>query len=162
MNEESYFGHFSHSLSTWALDCGGGDISPCVDQMETQLFPVTSSVTFIDIPINTGPPKTRWLFKQQDCPYKERVVNLSQINCGFLEMPDWFWPRMWCSVFTFSPRFQINFTEYDCSRNDVCWPELAFPITKYYTGRNFSNPWKLVEYFIEIIWLETALMLRKI
>ncbi|GAA6224742.1 tectonic-2 [Lates japonicus] len=84
----------SHSLSTWALDCGGGDVSPCVDQMKTQLFPVTSSVTFIDIPINTGPPKTR---------------------------------------------FQINFTEYDCSRNDVCWPELAFPITKYYTGEPYSQ-----------------------
>ncbi|KAF0033859.1 hypothetical protein F2P81_013925 [Scophthalmus maximus] len=80
----------SYSMSTWALDCGGGDVSPCVDPVETQLFPITSSVTFTDIPVNTGPPKTR---------------------------------------------FQINFTEYDCSRNDVCWPELAFPMTKYYTGR---------------------------
>ncbi|XP_023269272.1 tectonic-2 [Seriola lalandi dorsalis] len=84
----------SYSLSTWAMDCGGGDVSPCVDPMETQLFPITSSVTFTDIPINTGPPKTR---------------------------------------------FQINFTEYDCSRNDVCWPELAFPITKYYTGEPYSQ-----------------------
>ncbi|XP_044052251.1 tectonic-2 isoform X2 [Siniperca chuatsi] len=82
------------SLSTWALDCGGGDVSPCVDPVETQLFPITSSVTFTDILINTGPPKTR---------------------------------------------FQINFTEYDCSRNDVCWPELAFPITKYYTGEPYSQ-----------------------
>ncbi|XP_034547872.1 tectonic-2 [Notolabrus celidotus] len=82
------------SLSSWALDCGGGDASPCVDMMETQLFPITSSVTFINIPINTGPPKTR---------------------------------------------FQINFTEYDCNRNDVCWPELAFPITKYYTGEPYSQ-----------------------
>ncbi|KAM9360664.1 tectonic-2 [Symphorus nematophorus] len=84
----------SYSLSTWALDCGGGDVSPCVDPMETQLFPITSSVTFIDIPVNTGPPKTR---------------------------------------------FQINFTEYDCNRNDVCWPELAFPITRYYTGEPYSQ-----------------------
>ncbi|XP_053181624.1 tectonic-2 isoform X1 [Scomber japonicus] len=84
----------SYGLSTWALVCGGGDVSPCVDPMETQLFPLTSSVTFIDIPINTGPPKTR---------------------------------------------FQINFTEYDCNRNDVCWPELAFPITKYYTGEPYSQ-----------------------
>ncbi|KAM3610704.1 uncharacterized protein V6R79_007620 [Siganus canaliculatus] len=84
----------SHSLSSWALDCGGGDVSPCLDPVETQLFPVTSTVTFIDIPINTGPPKTR---------------------------------------------FQINFTEYDCSRNDVCWPELAYPITKYYTGEPYSQ-----------------------
>ncbi|XP_043966989.1 tectonic-2 isoform X3 [Gambusia affinis] len=34
-------------------------------------------------------------------------------------------------------RFQINFTEYDCDRNDVCWPELAFPFTRYYTGEPF-------------------------
>nr|XP_046243359.1 tectonic-2 [Scatophagus argus] len=84
----------SYSPSRWALDCGGGDVSPCVDPMETQLFPITSSVTFIDIPVNTGPPKTR---------------------------------------------FQINFTEYDCNRNDVCWPELAFPITRYYTGEPYSQ-----------------------
>ncbi|XP_029367117.1 tectonic-2 isoform X2 [Echeneis naucrates] len=82
------------SLSTWAMDCGGGDVSPCMDPVETQLFPITSSVTFIDIPINTEPPKTR---------------------------------------------FQINFTEYDCNRNDVCWPELAFPITKYYKGEPYSQ-----------------------
>ncbi|XP_078106848.1 tectonic-2 [Sander vitreus] len=84
----------SYILSPWALDCGGGDVSQCVDPMETQLFPITSSVTFTDIPVNTGPPKTR---------------------------------------------FQINFTEYDCNRNDVCWPELAFPITKYYTGEPYSQ-----------------------
>uniref|UniRef100_A0A3B5AJM0 Tectonic family member 2 n=1 Tax=Stegastes partitus TaxID=144197 RepID=A0A3B5AJM0_9TELE len=76
-----------YGLSTWALDCGGGVVSSCVDPEEIQLFPITSSVTFTDIPINTGPPTT----------------------------------------------FQINFTEYDCDRNDVCWPELAFPITRYYT-----------------------------
>eukprot|EP00064_Thunnus_orientalis_P006922 superscaffoldBa00000745_g6941 len=86
--------HKIYGLSSWALECGGGDVSPCLDPMETQLFPITSSVTFTDIPINTGPPKTR---------------------------------------------FQINFTEYDCNRNDVCWPELAFPITKYYTGEPYSQ-----------------------
>ncbi|XP_029296014.1 LOW QUALITY PROTEIN: tectonic-2, partial [Cottoperca gobio] len=84
----------SYSLSHWTLDCGGGDVSLCVEPMETQLFPLTSSVTFTDIPVNTEPPKTR---------------------------------------------FQINFTEYDCNRNDVCWPELAFPITKYYTGEPYSQ-----------------------
>ncbi|XP_068559232.1 tectonic-2 [Cebidichthys violaceus] len=84
----------SYSLSPWALDCGGGDVSPCLDPLETKLFPITSSVTFTDVPINTGPPKTR---------------------------------------------FQVNFTEYDCNRNDVCWPELAFPITKYYTGEPYSQ-----------------------
>uniref|UniRef100_A0A3B5MUI4 Tectonic family member 2 n=1 Tax=Xiphophorus couchianus TaxID=32473 RepID=A0A3B5MUI4_9TELE len=36
-------------------------------------------------------------------------------------------------------RFQINFTEYDCDRNDVCWPELAFPFTRHYTGRNVTR-----------------------
>uniref|UniRef100_A0A3Q3LZ55 Tectonic family member 2 n=1 Tax=Labrus bergylta TaxID=56723 RepID=A0A3Q3LZ55_9LABR len=93
-------------LSSWTLDCGGGDISPCVDPLKTQLFPITSSVTFIDIPINTGPPKTR---------------------------------------------FQINFTEYDCNRNDVCWPELAFPITKFYTepySQSLAKGLILVFFFI--------------
>ncbi|XP_047237694.1 tectonic-2 isoform X1 [Girardinichthys multiradiatus] len=84
----------SYSMSTWALDCGGGDVSLYENLEESQLFPITSSVTFVDIPINTGPPKTR---------------------------------------------FQINFTEYDCNRNDVCWPELAFPFTRYYTGEPYSQ-----------------------
>lgn len=46
------------------------------------------------------------------------------------------WSVMYLFNLFFPPRFQINFTEYDCSRNDVCWPELAFPLTKYYTGGN--------------------------
>ncbi|XP_050964729.1 tectonic-2 [Labeo rohita] len=36
-------------------------------------------------------------------------------------------------------RFSINFTEFDCDRNDVCWPELAFPLTRYYTGEPYSQ-----------------------
>ena len=32
-------------------------------------------------------------------------------------------------------RFQINFTEYDCNRNEVCWPQLLYPLTQYYQGR---------------------------
>ncbi|MBN3296578.1 TECT2 protein, partial [Amia calva] len=36
-------------------------------------------------------------------------------------------------------RFQINYTEYDCDRNDVCWPQLAFPLTRYYTGEPYSQ-----------------------
>ncbi|XP_060739927.1 tectonic-2 isoform X1 [Tachysurus vachellii] len=36
-------------------------------------------------------------------------------------------------------RFHINFTEFDCERNDVCWPELAFPLTPYYTGEPYSQ-----------------------
>lgn len=84
----------SYTLSSWKLECGGGDSSACMDPTEPQLFPITSSVTFIDIPFNTRPPKTR---------------------------------------------YQINFTEYDCNRNDVCWPELAFPFTRFYTGESYSE-----------------------
>ncbi|KAK0150983.1 Tectonic-2 [Merluccius polli] len=84
----------SYKMSSWKLECGGGDPSSCLDPMKTQLFTVSSSVTFTDIPVNTGPPKTR---------------------------------------------FQINFTEYDCDKNDVCWPELAFPLTRYYTGEPYSQ-----------------------
>ncbi|XP_054629881.1 tectonic-2 [Dunckerocampus dactyliophorus] len=94
------------TLSTWTFEFGGGDIR------ETQLFPVTSSVTFIDIPINTGPPKTR---------------------------------------------FQINFTEYDCNRNDVCWPQLVFPVTKYYTGEPHSQ--SLAKGLILVFLLITASLL---
>ncbi|KAF4074253.1 hypothetical protein AMELA_G00237490 [Ameiurus melas] len=36
-------------------------------------------------------------------------------------------------------RFRMNFTEFDCDRNDVCWPELAFPLTPYYTGEPYSQ-----------------------
>ncbi|XP_024909465.1 tectonic-2 isoform X2 [Cynoglossus semilaevis] len=84
----------SYSTTTWTLECRGGNVSLCVDPSEIQLFPISSSVTFTDVPITTRPPKTR---------------------------------------------FQINFTEYDCNRNDVCWPELAFPITRYYTGEPYSQ-----------------------
>ncbi|XP_037836288.1 tectonic-2 isoform X2 [Kryptolebias marmoratus] len=83
-----------YGLSAWTLNCGGGDVPSCENLEEPQLFPITSTVTFIDIPVNTGPPKSR---------------------------------------------FRINFTEYDCNRNDVCWPELAFPFTKYYTGEPYSQ-----------------------
>ncbi|XP_053557793.1 tectonic-2 [Bombina bombina] len=31
-------------------------------------------------------------------------------------------------------RFQLNYTEYDCERNEVCWQQLAYPLTQYYTG----------------------------
>ncbi|XP_072000425.1 tectonic-2 isoform X1 [Engystomops pustulosus] len=31
-------------------------------------------------------------------------------------------------------RFQMTNTEYDCEKNDVCWQQLAYPLTKYYTG----------------------------
>ncbi|XP_054852421.1 tectonic-2 [Eublepharis macularius] len=36
-------------------------------------------------------------------------------------------------------RFQINYTEYDCKRNDVCWPELFYPLTRFYAGEPYSR-----------------------
>ncbi|KAM6166523.1 tectonic-2 [Erethizon dorsatum] len=36
-------------------------------------------------------------------------------------------------------RFQISFTEYDCNRNDVCWPQLLYPLTQYYRGEPYSQ-----------------------
>uniref|UniRef100_A0A8C4KD15 Tectonic family member 2 n=1 Tax=Dromaius novaehollandiae TaxID=8790 RepID=A0A8C4KD15_DRONO len=35
-------------------------------------------------------------------------------------------------------RFQINYTEFDCDRNDVCWPQLFYPLTRFYTGEPYS------------------------
>ncbi|XP_037673219.1 tectonic-2 isoform X2 [Choloepus didactylus] len=36
-------------------------------------------------------------------------------------------------------RFQVNFTEYDCNRNEVCWPQLLYPLTWYYQGEPYSQ-----------------------
>ncbi|XP_006865539.1 PREDICTED: tectonic-2 [Chrysochloris asiatica] len=36
-------------------------------------------------------------------------------------------------------RFQINFTEHDCNRNEVCWPQLLYPLTRYYQGEPSSQ-----------------------
>ncbi|XP_072206757.1 tectonic-2 isoform X2 [Excalfactoria chinensis] len=36
-------------------------------------------------------------------------------------------------------RFQINYTEFDCDRNDVCWPQLFYPLTRFYTGEPYSR-----------------------
>ncbi|NWU97708.1 TECT2 protein, partial [Upupa epops] len=35
-------------------------------------------------------------------------------------------------------RFQMNCTEFDCNRNDVCWPQLFYPLTRFYTGEPYS------------------------
>ncbi|XP_039627951.1 tectonic-2 [Polypterus senegalus] len=35
-------------------------------------------------------------------------------------------------------RFQLNYTAYDCERNNVCWPQLAYPLTRFYTGESYS------------------------
>nr|AAP92640.1 Cc1-3 [Rattus norvegicus] len=40
-----------------------------------------------------------------------------------------------CNPLTCLCRFQINFTEYDCTRNELCWPQLLYPLTQYYQGR---------------------------
>ncbi|XP_048837341.1 tectonic-2 [Brienomyrus brachyistius] len=83
----------SYTLSTWRVGCGGGDPRACQDSAITQGFPVSSAVTFINIPAQSRQIKTR---------------------------------------------FQINYTEYDCDRNDVCWPQLLYPLTRYYTGEPYS------------------------
>ncbi|NWH56074.1 TECT2 protein, partial [Geococcyx californianus] len=36
-------------------------------------------------------------------------------------------------------RYQINYTEFDCNRNDVCWPQLFYPLTRFYTGEPYSH-----------------------
>ncbi|NXL90816.1 TECT2 protein, partial [Alectura lathami] len=36
-------------------------------------------------------------------------------------------------------RFQINYTEFDCNRNDVCWPQLFYPLTRFYSGEPYSQ-----------------------
>ncbi|XP_038202365.1 tectonic-2 [Arvicola amphibius] len=36
-------------------------------------------------------------------------------------------------------RFQISFTEYDCTRNELCWPQLLYPLTQYYQGEPRSQ-----------------------
>ncbi|XP_049660417.1 tectonic-2 isoform X3 [Accipiter gentilis] len=36
-------------------------------------------------------------------------------------------------------RFQINYTEFDCNRNDVCWPQLFYPLTRFYTGEPYAQ-----------------------
>ncbi|XP_035870533.1 tectonic-2 isoform X1 [Phyllostomus discolor] len=36
-------------------------------------------------------------------------------------------------------RFQVNFTEYDCNRNDLCWPQLLYPLTRDYQGEPYPQ-----------------------
>ncbi|XP_041084032.1 tectonic-2 isoform X3 [Polyodon spathula] len=79
---------------TWKIQCGGANAAACVNDSIVQSFPVSTSVTFIKIPAQPLPSKSR---------------------------------------------FQLNYTEYDCDRNDVCWPQLAYPLTRYYTGESYSQ-----------------------
>lgn len=78
---------FSYSLSDWALDCRGSDVAPCEYPLKTHLFPVTSSVTFIDIPVGTGPPKTRCIFLAAAMS----LVSISQATHP-TQQPDKFFP----------------------------------------------------------------------
>lgn len=43
----------SFKEATWSLECGAAQENPCVNPDLTQTFPVTSSVTFTDVPIST-------------------------------------------------------------------------------------------------------------
>ncbi|NXJ81838.1 TECT2 protein, partial [Trogon melanurus] len=36
-------------------------------------------------------------------------------------------------------RFHGFYTEFDCNRNDVCWPQLFYPLTRFYTGEPYSQ-----------------------
>ncbi|XP_036278835.1 tectonic-2 isoform X2 [Pipistrellus kuhlii] len=36
-------------------------------------------------------------------------------------------------------RFQVNSTEYNCDRNDVCWPQLLYPWTRHYRGEPYAR-----------------------
>ncbi|KAG8456024.1 hypothetical protein GDO86_002001 [Hymenochirus boettgeri] len=36
-------------------------------------------------------------------------------------------------------RFQMNATDYDCEKNEVCWQQLAYPLTQYYTGEQYHQ-----------------------
>lgn len=120
--QESHLVIFSYNLSEWALDCRGRDVAPCELPLQTHWFPVTSSVTFMDIPVSASPPKTRCVFLCSSDSTRETVRGRIRPNS--------------LTDSSLSHRFQINFTEYDCDRNDVCWPELGFPLTRYYTGGN--------------------------
>nr|XP_004611200.1 unnamed protein product [Sorex araneus] len=54
-------------------------------------------------------------------------------------------------------RYQINFTEYDCERNDVCWPQLLYPLTRHYHGEPF--PQCLAKSLLLAAFLMAALLL---
>ncbi|XP_036597678.1 tectonic-2 [Trichosurus vulpecula] len=35
--------------------------------------------------------------------------------------------------------FQIRYSSHDCINNEVCWPELIFPLTENYQGESYSS-----------------------
>ncbi|XP_075852580.1 tectonic-2 isoform X2 [Microcebus murinus] len=56
-------------------------------------------------------------------------------------------------------RFQINFTEYDCNRNEVCWPQLLYPLTQYYQGEPY--PQRVAKGLLLVSSLMLAVLLSK-
>ncbi|NXY25988.1 TECT2 protein, partial [Atrichornis clamosus] len=36
-------------------------------------------------------------------------------------------------------RYQKIYAEFDCNQNDVCWPQLLYPLTRFYTGEPYSQ-----------------------
>ncbi|XP_049625234.1 tectonic-2 [Suncus etruscus] len=54
-------------------------------------------------------------------------------------------------------RYRINFTEYDCDRNDVCWPQLVYPLTRHYHGEPYSQC--LAKSLLLLAFLMSALLL---
>ncbi|XP_060049238.1 tectonic-2 isoform X6 [Erinaceus europaeus] len=63
----------------------------------------------------------------------EEKVNLFPVSAAvqFIKIPVQLPPPL--------TRFQMNFTEYDCNRNEVCWPRLLYPLTRYYQGEPYSQ-----------------------
>lgn len=55
-------------------------------------------------------------------------------------------------------RFQINFTEYDCTRNELCWPQLLYPLTQYYQGE--PRPQCVAKGLMLLSFLLLAILLR--
>ncbi|KAK3514445.1 hypothetical protein QTP70_018257 [Hemibagrus guttatus] len=129
--------------STWRLECDAAQGAICMTPELTQSFPVTSSVTFTEAPSSTQSPMSR-LVRNKDVirvgigplvPVK-RILNASALLEQEQEVAI---PKLMARKLSKMSWFRIDFTEFDCERNDVCWPELAFPLTPYYTGEPYSQ-----------------------
>uniref|UniRef100_A0A4W4F3V4 Tectonic family member 2 n=1 Tax=Electrophorus electricus TaxID=8005 RepID=A0A4W4F3V4_ELEEL len=70
------------------------------------------------------------------CLVSVSLLNLTHINHDIHSRRP---ANLYFVVFCTVCRFRINFTEFDCERNDVCWPELVFPLTTYYKGEPHSQ-----------------------
>uniref|UniRef100_A0A8D2N9J2 Tectonic-1-3 domain-containing protein n=1 Tax=Zonotrichia albicollis TaxID=44394 RepID=A0A8D2N9J2_ZONAL len=36
-------------------------------------------------------------------------------------------------------RYQKIYAEFDCNQNEVCWPQLLYPLTRFYTGKMIND-----------------------